>query len=188
MDIDPADAAALKLPVTDERNDLSVRNDRRLIHLLVGRQQLRAPSSLADQELSEDQRMSHHLVASEEAIQLRGVRPAIRQEANPHRGVDQHHHPTRRLPEAFSRRRGTSRASGSDPRRARRRSWAACRTSASRPRRTVSVSVAAPQAALASFSSFSSMCRVFFIHTKLPYRYGCRNAGGRLLNQTALCV
>jgi hypothetical protein len=37
------------------------------------------------------------------------------------------------------------------------------------------VSVFAPDAVLASRSKCSSMCRVFFIHTIMPYQYGLHN-------------
>jgi hypothetical protein len=73
---------------------------------------------------------------------------------------------------AGSRRRRMSRACGSDPRSVRRRSYAPRRTNASRPRRTVSVSVFAPEAYLASRNRRSSMCSVFFIHTIVPSLYG----------------
>src|SRR3954468_159367 len=72
--------------------------------------------------------------------------------------------------------RGTSSASGSLPRRLRRRSYAARLTNASKPNRTVSVSVSAPQAAFAEVKSSSSMFNVFFMdslcHTKEPYVHG----------------
>ena len=99
-----------------------------------------------------------------------GARP--RQEAVPHRGVDQHHYAARRLRAGRSRRLGASSAAGSDPRSARRRPYAACRKSASRPSRTASVSVAAPLTVRASAKSFSSMCSVFFIpcRTAVPLR------------------
>ncbi len=48
--------------------------------------------------------------------------------------------------------------------------YAALRISASSPRRTVSVSVAAFAAIRAWAKSLSSMCSVFFIGTFLPYR------------------
>ena len=51
---------------------------------------------------------------------------------------------------------------------ARRRSYAPRLTKASRPRRTVSVSVVAPHAVLASRKRLSSMCRVFFIQMLMP--------------------
>ena len=46
--------------------------------------------------------------------------------------------------------------------------YAAWRTKASRPKRTVSVSVVAPQAAFASLKSLSSAFKIFFMHTTIP--------------------
>src|SRR5205823_4641521 len=92
---------------------------------------------------------------------------------NPDGGVDQDDHAAECLTdETRSRRRRTSRPRGSVPRRARRRSYAPWRTSASRPSRMVSVSVFAPHAALASHSSSSSTWRVFFIQMIVPHLYG----------------
>jgi hypothetical protein len=78
------------------------------------------------------------------------------------------------LADGRSRRRRVSCAFRSDPRSALRRSYAPRRTSASRPRRTVSVSVRAPDADFASRNRLSSIWSVFFIHTIVPTAYGPR--------------
>src|SRR5215467_16362967 len=103
------------------------------------------------------------------------VRRLIGEGANPYGGIDQNHQAARRLREGFSRRLGTSCASGSVPRSLRIRSYAAWRTSASNPMRIASVSVAAPHAPFASFRSLASILSVFFIHISLPYMYGQEN-------------
>ena len=122
MDIDPPHPAALEASIAHECDHLGVRNDARLVHLLVGRQQFRSSSPVADQEFPEDQFMPDHLIALEETVELGGVRLTIGQEANPDRRIDEYHHAARRFVVGFSRRRGTSLAPGSDPRRARKRS------------------------------------------------------------------
>src|ERR1019366_8343690 len=93
----------------------------------------------------------------------------------PDGGIHQDHQATLRLDDGPSRRLGTSRAPGSVPPRARRRSYAAWRTRASRPKRTVAVSVVAPQAALPSLKSSSSTLKVFFIPPIMPQKYGYWN-------------
>src|SRR5581483_3543068 len=99
--------------------------------------------------------------------------------------VDENAHAAECLAEVpRSRRRGTSPACGSDPRSARSRSYARRRIRASRPSRTVSVSVLAPAAARASRRSRSSMCSVFFIRTIVPYQYGVDN--DRPLRRTSM--
>src|SRR5581483_6792401 len=86
--------------------------------------------------------------------------------------VDRDHQADVRLFRASGvRRRGTSAAWGSEPRSFRSFSYVACRVNASRPCRTVSVSVAAPQPFFASRSVASSMWSVFFIPLKLSSLY-----------------
>lgn len=98
-----------------------------------------------------------------------GLWRPIREESDPHRGVNQDDHAAECLADdARSRRRRVSRARDSDPRSARRRWYAPWRTSASSPSRTVSVLVLAPEADFASCKRRSSMCRVFFIQTIVP--------------------
>ena len=122
MDIDPPHSATLQASIAHEGDHLGVRNDTRLVHLFVGSQQFRSTSPVADQEFPKDQLMPDHLIALEQTVELGGVRPTIGQEANPDRSVDEYHHAARRLVVGFSRRRGTSLATGSDPRSARKRS------------------------------------------------------------------
>src|SRR5918995_2532925 len=135
-----------------------MRDNRRLVHLSVIGQQLLAATFITDEEFAVHEIMATHFVTAQERVELGGVRRSIRKEADPNRGIDQDDHAAECFAEeARSRRRGVSRARGSDPRSALRRSYAPRRTSASRPRRTVSVSVLAPQADLAFRNSRSSI-------------------------------
>jgi hypothetical protein len=47
--IDPTDAAPVQLPLAHEFDDIPVRYDRRLMHLLVVGQQLLTPTFVADE-------------------------------------------------------------------------------------------------------------------------------------------
>ena len=176
MRIDPANTAPVQTPFAYKRDDITVRHNRCLVHLLVVCQQLLASTLIPYKEFAVYEVVAADFVAAQEPVQLSRIRRSIGQETNPHGGVNQDDHAAECLTaDAGSRRRRLSRARGSDPRRARSRSYAPWRTSASRPSRTVSVSVLAPQADLAFPNSRSSMCRVFFIHTIMPYKYGYIN-------------
>lgn len=96
MDIDPPHPAALEASVAYKCDDLSVGNDTRLEHLIVGRQQFRSSSPVVDQEFSKDQFVPHHLIALEETVELGGVRLTIGQEANPNGSIDEYRHAARR--------------------------------------------------------------------------------------------
>ena len=114
--------------------------------------------------------VTQDFVTRQEAIQLACAGLASGQKPDPDRGIHENHGLALRLFDD-GRRRGTGFAPGSELLKARRRSYAACRMSASRPRRTASVSVEAALAARASLRRVSSICSVFFIHIILPYAY-----------------
>jgi hypothetical protein len=52
MNIDPANAASVQIPIVNQSNDIAMGNDTRLIHLLIGGQQLSAASKIANEEFS----------------------------------------------------------------------------------------------------------------------------------------
>src|SRR5688572_18211304 len=173
MRIDPANPVSVQSTASYELHHIDMRHSGRLVHLLVICEQLFSPALVPDKKLSVDELVAADLVTAQESVQLGRVRSSIREEPNPDRRIDENDHAAECLADlAGSRRRRTSRACGSDPRSARRRSYAPRRTNASRPRRTVSVSVLAPEADLASRSRCSSICNVFFIHIIMPYWYG----------------
>jgi hypothetical protein len=84
VNINPADPSTMQFAIPNERDDLIVRDDFRLMYPLVGSQQLPAPSSIAYQQFSIDQFVSCHLIKAEESVQLDGVRSPIAEKANPH--------------------------------------------------------------------------------------------------------
>jgi hypothetical protein len=108
--VNPADAAAIQVPIANEGNNLAVSNYTRLMHLLISGQELPAPSTIADEKLSIDQFMPGHLIKTQEPVQLEGVRRPVGKEPDPHRCIDQNHQRTLRLGDGPSRRLGTSRA------------------------------------------------------------------------------
>src|SRR5262249_59989623 len=139
-------------------------NDRGVLHgagpvnLGIRREQSGTrPAAVTDQELSLHQIVAQDLVTCQEVVERARLGRSSGKEPDPDRGIDEDHYAVRRLRPAFSRRRGTSRAAGSAPRNARRRSYAARRRRASSPRRTASVSVLAPLTSRASPSSLSSL-------------------------------
>lgn len=111
MRIDPANTEPVQPAVPDELDDLAVRHDWRLMHLLVVRQQLLPSSLVPDQEFAVNELMAADLVAAQEPIQLIGEWLAVGKEANPDRRVHEDDHAAERLPDlTLFRRRGTSRA------------------------------------------------------------------------------
>ena len=110
MNIDPAHASTMQIAIANERDDLAVRDRARLMHPLVGRQELPATSSVANQEFSIDQLMSGHFVETEESVQFGGVGRPVGEEPDPYGSVHQDHQATLRLGDGLSRRLGTSRA------------------------------------------------------------------------------
>ena len=158
MRVDPTDAASIQATLPHERYDVGMWDDRRLVHLRIIGQQLLAATLITDEEFAVHEIMATHFVTAQEAVELDGVRWSIRKETDPDRSIDQDDHAAEGFAgDARSRRRGVARARGSDPRSALSRSYALRRTNASKPRRTVSVSVVAPQAVLASRKRLSSM-------------------------------
>ena len=158
MGVDPSDSPSTELAGLDELHDIRVGHGASPMDLGIRREHPGTrPSAVTDQELALDEIVAQYLVIRQEPVQCTGVRCSPGQKPDPDRGIDQDHYATRRLRAGLSRRRGVACAVGSDPRNARRRSYAARRRSASSPRRTASVSVVAPLTARASASSFSSM-------------------------------
>ena len=125
MDIDPTGAPAVQSPRTYKSHDLAVMNSGRLMHLLVDSQQLPPASTVAYEKLPIDQFVSHDFVKLEKPAQPSGERGAIGEGSDPHGRIDQNHQRALRFGLGLSRRRGTSCASGSVPRRSRRRWYAA---------------------------------------------------------------
>src|SRR5581483_12059963 len=117
-----ADSAPGELARLHELHQLDMRHATRSFDLRVRREQVGAPSRVTDQQLAVYEIVAQNLVVREQPIELPRVRLAATQEADPDRRVDQNHYAARCLPAGFSRRRRTARASGSDPRNARRRS------------------------------------------------------------------
>ena len=110
MNIDPADASPVQAAIADERNDLGVRDQCRVAHLLVQGQKLLAAPSIANKQLPVDKLVANDLIATEERVQLGRIRRSIREESNPHRSVDKDHQATLRFDflDGLSRRLGTS--------------------------------------------------------------------------------
>jgi hypothetical protein len=123
MCVDPTEATPMKLPIAHESHDFAVRDDRCLIHLLVIRQKPLPPTLVTNQEFAVHELVAADFVATQERIQFGGIRRAIREESNPDGRVGQDARAAGCLADdERPRRRGTSRASGSEPRSARRRS------------------------------------------------------------------
>ncbi len=110
MNVDPSHAAAMQAAISNERDDVMVRDRIRLMHSLISGQKLSSASAIADEEFSVNQFVPAHFVQVEEPVQLGRIGRPIGKETNPDGGVYQHHHATLRLAADFSRRRGTSRA------------------------------------------------------------------------------
>jgi hypothetical protein len=91
MNVDPADATTVQVPISNEGNDVTVRDSARLMYALIGREELLAAFPVADQELSINQFMTCHFVKTEKPVQFDGVGSAVREETNPDRGIDQDH-------------------------------------------------------------------------------------------------
>ena len=104
----PADATSLQVPIAHERDDLAVRNDARLMYLLIGGQELPSASTIADEKFSIDQFMSPDLIETQESIQFDCVGCPVGKEANPYGRIDEHHQATVCFGDGLSRRLGTS--------------------------------------------------------------------------------
>ena len=122
MNVDPAHAATMQVAIANKRDDVAVRDDGCLMHPIVSGQELAAASSVANEEFSIDQLVPRHFIETEESVQLGRIGRPVGKEPNSHGRVHQDHQATLRLGDDLSRRLGTSRARGSAPRRARRRS------------------------------------------------------------------
>jgi crotonobetainyl-CoA:carnitine CoA-transferase CaiB-like acyl-CoA transferase len=81
VDIDPTDSAAVQPPRVHERHDLAMRHQRDLVHQAVGRQQLRASTLVADQQLAVDEIVAADLASIEQIVQPVGVRRLVSEEA-----------------------------------------------------------------------------------------------------------
>jgi hypothetical protein len=98
-------------------------NDRRPVHQFVAGQQLLPAAAIADQQFAEHELVTGDLVASQETVQPGSKGSPVGDEPDPHRRVDQDTQAVEYFAEAArSRRRGISRACGSEPRRPRKRS------------------------------------------------------------------
>ena len=73
MRIDPPDAPSVQPPVAHKLDDIAMRHDRRLMHLLVVGQQLLTPAFVPDEELSVHEVMPTHFVAAQQRIELGGI-------------------------------------------------------------------------------------------------------------------
>jgi hypothetical protein len=117
MCIDPSDAPAMQSAAANEGDHISVWHQRRSMHLLVVFEKLLASADIADQQFAVNDVMGTDLVAAQKFLEFSGVWCSIRQESNPDRRVDEDGHATEcRADVVRSRRRGTSRARGSEPR------------------------------------------------------------------------
>ena len=92
MRIDPADPTAVKLTVSHESDDILVRHHRRLMHLLVIRQQPLPTTLVPDEEFAVDEFMAADFIATQESVKLPRIWCAIRQEANPYGRVSEDDH------------------------------------------------------------------------------------------------
>ena len=117
MCIDPSDATAMQSAAANEGDHINVWHRRRLMHLLVVFEKLLASADIADQQFAVNEVMSTDLVAAQKVFEFNGVWCSIRQESNPDRRVNKNCHATEcRVDVVRARRRGTSRARGSEPR------------------------------------------------------------------------
>jgi hypothetical protein len=117
MCIDPSDARAMQSAAANEGDHISVWHQRRLMHLLVPFEQPLASADITDQQFAVHKIVGTGLVAAQKVFEFSGVWCSIRQESNPDRRVDKDCHATEcRVDVVRSRRRGTSRARGSEPR------------------------------------------------------------------------
>jgi hypothetical protein len=54
VNVNPANAAAMQVPMANEGNHVRVRNNTRLMHVLIGGQELPAAATIADEQFSID--------------------------------------------------------------------------------------------------------------------------------------
>ena len=73
VNVDPADAAPVQLPIANEGDDLAVRDEARLMHLFIGSQEFPAASTVTDEKFSIDQFMSRDFIETQESVQFAGV-------------------------------------------------------------------------------------------------------------------
>jgi hypothetical protein len=110
MNIDPADAASMQIPLPNERDHVAMGHKARLMHLFISSQQFPATTSISNQEFSIDQLVSSDLIETQEFVQCGRVGLPTDQGVNPYRSVHQNHQAALRRRDGLSRRRGTSRA------------------------------------------------------------------------------
>ena len=122
MSIDPSDSTTAEPSAFHQFYDFRMRDRRCSMHFCISSKKSRASTTLPDQELAVDEIVGQDFVVGEKLIQLGSVRLFPSQKADPDRRIHQDHQAARRLRAVLSRRRGTSRAPGSEPRKARRRS------------------------------------------------------------------
>jgi hypothetical protein len=67
VNIDPAYAAAVQAPIANDRDHVTVRDHGRLMHPLVGNQQLPAACPVANEEFSIDQLVPCNFIETEES-------------------------------------------------------------------------------------------------------------------------
>src|SRR5690349_5662994 len=122
------------------------------VNKIVRVQEPGPPAAISDEQLAVHKVVPGSFVPLEQTIEFGSVGHPIGEKPDPDRSVNQDHQAAVFVLRVSCRRRGTSFACASEPLSLRNRSYAACRIRASRPRFTVSVSVAAPQAFFASRS------------------------------------
>jgi hypothetical protein len=122
VNINPAQAAAVQGPVPNEANNIAVRNAAGLMHPFIRRKKLPAAATIADEEFPVNEFVPGYFIEAQKFTQMSRIGRPVGEEPNPHGRIDQDHQPARRFAGFLSRRLGTLRAWGSDPRSARRRS------------------------------------------------------------------
>lgn len=95
--------------VPHERDYRGMRNRSDTMHRGIPVQEFLPPSRIPNQQLTLDKVEPSHFVDIQQTVQLRRIRRAIREKANPHRGVHQNHHAVLGV-RASPRRLGTSTA------------------------------------------------------------------------------
>src|SRR5712664_982213 len=99
----------MQVATANERNDLTVRDNARLMHPFVGGQEVSAATPVANEKFSVNQLVPRHFIATEESVQFGRIRRTVGKETNPYGSVHQNHQATLCLGDSFSRRLGTSR-------------------------------------------------------------------------------
>ena len=122
MDVNPSDASTVDLPSSYELGHFRMNDRSGLSQLSIGGENSRAASAVSDQELAIYEIVAEDCLEGQQPIQFSRIRFCSNEKSDPDRGVNEHHYAPRPFRVRFSRRRGTSRAWGSEPRRARMRS------------------------------------------------------------------